>query len=92
MYVEDFQPTEAFPIATILIFICSLSTYYSGVKHKLKNHDSDFVNLDFSIIFCPMMLLGTKLGTILNKVFSSFILFLILIFILASAFKKTYKR
>lgn len=92
MYIEGFLPTQAFPIASILILICSASTYYSGIKHKLEHPESDFVNLDFVIIYTPMMLLGTKFGTIFNKVFSSFILFLILIFILVTSFQKTYKR
>ncbi len=92
MFVEDLLPTEAFPIAIFLILICSFSTYYSGVKHKIENPDSEFVNLDFAIIYTPMMLLGTKIGTIFNKMFSSFILFLILIFIIVTSFQKTYKR
>ena len=92
MYIEDFLPTQAFPIATILILICSSCTYYSGIKHKIENPDSDFVDLDFAIIYTPMMLLGTKLGTIFNKIVSSFILFLILIFILITSFQKSYKR
>jgi hypothetical protein len=92
MFVEDFLPTEAMPIAVILILICSFCTYFTGVKQKMEFPEIDFVNLDFSIIYCPMMLLGTKIGTILNKIASSIILFIVLIYILFTSFRKTYKR
>lgn len=92
MYVENFEPTQAFPLATFLIFICSSCTYYMGVKDKLENSDSHFVDLDFAIIFTPLLLLGTKIGTIFNKIISSFMLLCCLLVLVSFSLKKTYKR
>jgi uncharacterized membrane protein YfcA len=91
MYVEEFTAQEAFPLAMVLILISSLVTYITGVKNKYENPEADFVDYDFSIVYIPTMLLGTKIGTIMNKMFSSFILVMFIIVIIFISFQKTWK-
>ena len=90
--MEEFTAQEAFPLAMFLIWISSSVTFYCGVINKYENPDSQFVDYDFSVIFVPTMLLGTKIGTILNKMFSSFILIMLIIVVIFFSFQKTWKR
>jgi uncharacterized membrane protein YfcA len=92
IYVEEFTAQEAFPLAMVLILISSTVTYISGVKNKYENPDVDFVDYDFSVVYIPTMLLGTKIGTIMNKMFSSFLLIMLIIVIIFISFQKTWKR
>lgn len=63
-----------------------------GVKDKRENPESNFVDYDMAVVFCPMLLVGTKIGTIANKIFSSmFLTFVLMIFFVYSIFK-TYKN
>jgi uncharacterized membrane protein YfcA len=92
MAIEKFTPPEAFRISNFLIFICSLCTFYMGVKDKYANPSNSFVDYDIAVIFCPTMLLGTKFGTILNKTFSNLLLSLILITTMIFSIKSTHKN
>lgn len=91
MFVENFSPTEAFPIANFLIFICSIITFYMGVKDKYANPSNSFVDYDMAILFCPTLLLGTKVGTMLNRVLSNLILSIFLAIVVFYSMSKTYK-
>ena len=88
--VQEFEPSEAFPISNCLILICGLVTYISFVLDKYDHPKTKFVDYDIAAIFAPSMLLGAKFGTIINKLFSSLLLMFGLIFLLIFTTKKTY--
>jgi len=92
MFVENFAPSEAYPISTFLIAICSICTFYMGVKDKSENPTNSFVNYDMAIIFCPTLILGTKFGTILNKQLSSIFLSVFLALFILNNIWKTYNN
>lgn len=90
MFVEGFTPSEAFPISTFLIAICSFCTFYMGVKDKRENPKNSFIDYDLAIIFSPTLLLGTKFGTILNKSLSTIFLNSVLILFIFYNIYKCY--
>ncbi len=92
MFVENFSASEAFPISNFAILVCSLTTFYIGVKDKIDHPDHKFIDYDLVVIFCPTLLLGTKIGVILNKIFPSFILSIFLILSLAFSSYKSYQK
>ena len=88
--VQEFEPSEAFPISNCLILICGFVTYISCVLDKYEHPKSTFVEYDIAIIFAPSMLLGAKFGTIINKMCSSLLLLFGLVILLIFTTKKTY--
>jgi uncharacterized membrane protein YfcA len=90
IFIEKLSPSEAYPISTFLITICSSFTFYMGVMDKYQNPQNSFVEWDIAIIFCPTLLLGTKFGTILNKSLSSLFLTIFLALLVLLNIKKTY--
>jgi uncharacterized membrane protein YfcA len=92
LFVENFVPSEAYPISTFLIAVCSICTFYMGVKDKIENPSNSFVNYDMAIIFCPTLILGTKFGTILNKQLSSIFLSVFLAAFILNNIWKTYNN
>jgi uncharacterized membrane protein YfcA len=90
MSVENFSAMEAFPISNFIIFFCSLGTYIIGVKNKLRDPSELFVDYDIVLVFAPNLLLGTKIGVILNKMIPSIILNILLIVTLSFSSYKTY--
>ena len=88
--VQEFEPSEAFPISNCLILICGIVTYISFILDKYEHPKTKFVEYDIAAIFAPSMLLGAKFGTIINKLFSSLLLMFGLIVLLIFTTKKTY--
>ncbi len=88
MIVEKFAPSTAYPIANFLILICSLVTFFSGVSDKAIHPENHFVDYEFALIVSPLLLIGAKLGTILNKMmFKAFLTVSLLLLIIRSSFK-----
>ncbi len=79
VYIQNMLPTQAYPISTFIIMITSICTFSMGVRHKSQNPSSSFVNYDLAIVFCPSLLLGTKFGTIFNKMLNPLVLIIILL-------------
>jgi uncharacterized membrane protein YfcA len=92
MFVENFPAMQAFPISTFVILCCALSTFYIGVKDKIHNPMNKFVDYDLVMVFCPTLLLGTKIGVILNKLIPSLFLNILLILSLAFSSYKTHQK
>ena len=90
--VEEFEPSEAFPIANFLILLCGLITFISFAMDKYEHPKNIFVNYDMATVFGPSMLLGAKFGTILNRMLSSTVLLIFLLFLLIYTCSKTYKN
>ena len=90
--VEEFEPSEAFPIANFLILLCGLITFTSFAMDKYEHPKNIFVNYDIAVVFGPSMLLGAKFGTILNRILSSTVLLIFLLFLLIYTCSKTYKN
>jgi uncharacterized membrane protein YfcA len=77
MMIEGFQPSEAVPITMAIIFVCSLATFYTGVSDKQKNPENKFVDYDMVVIMLPTLLVGAKIGAILNKITAKIIIVII---------------
>ena len=92
MFIENFDAQIAFPISSFSIFICSCITFYLGVIDKINDPKMKFIDYDLAIIFCPSLLLGTKIGVILNGIFPALILICFLIVSLSFSCYKTYKN
>jgi uncharacterized membrane protein YfcA len=92
MFIDNFEAQIAFPISSFAIFVCSSLTFYLGVKSKIHNPKMKFIDYDLVIIFCPSLLLGTKIGVILNSIFPALILTICLIVSLSFSCYKTYKN
>ena len=90
--VEEFEPSEAFPIANFLILLCGVITFTSFAMDKYEHPKNIFVHYDIAVVFGPSMLIGAKFGTILNKILSSTILLILLLFLLIYTCSKTYKN
>ena len=90
--VEEFEPGEAFPIANFLILLCGIITFTSFAMDKYEHPKNIFVHYDIAMVFGPSMLIGAKFGTILNKILSSTILLILLLFLLIYTCSKTYKN
>ncbi len=92
MSVENFGTTEAFPISNFIILFCSVGTYLIGVRNKINDPNELFVDYDIVLVFAPNLLLGTKIGVILNKILPSVMLNIFLIIILSFSSYKTYTK
>lgn len=90
--VQEFEPNEAFPISNCLILTCGLVTFFACVIDKNKHPKNKFVDYDIAIIFGPAMILGSKFGTIFNKIFSSLFLTVAVIIVLLYSITSTYKN
>jgi uncharacterized membrane protein YfcA len=88
MFMDNFRANDAFPISNFIILLCAITTFYVGVRDKMENPKNKFIDYDIVVVFCPTLLLGTKIGVILNKIIPSLILNILLILVLAfSAYK-----
>ena len=90
--VEQFDPSEAFPVSNFLILLCGLITYISFTIDKYNHPNTKFVNYDMAMVFGTSMLVGTKFGAILNKILSNLLLLIFLNILLCFTCYKTYKN
>lgn len=90
--IQEFEPYEAFPLSIFLVLCGSMITFVASLIDKYEHPKSKFVDYDIAIIIGPSMLLGTKIGTILNKIFSSFILTTTVIIIICYSIVITYQN
>ena len=90
--VEEFEPSEAFPVSNLLILLCGIITYISFSIDKYNHPNTKFVNYDMAMVFGTSMLVGTKFGAILNKILSNFLLLIFLNILLCFTCYKTYKN
>lgn len=92
MFIDNFEPQIAFPISSFTILICSIITFALGVKQKLNNPSMLFIDYDLAVVFCPALLLGTRIGVIFNSTFPDLVLVISLIVFLSFSSFKTYKN
>lgn len=92
MVMENFDASKAFPISNFMILFSSLSVYLLGAKMSMDVPEHKFVDYDLVIVFAPMMLLGTKIGVILNALTPSLVLTILLILTLIDSTRKIYKK
>ena len=90
--VEQFDPSEAFPVSNFLILLCGIITYISFTIDKYNHPNTKFVNYDMAMVFGTSMLVGTKFGAILNKILSNLLLLIFLNILLCFTCYKTYKN
>jgi hypothetical protein len=92
MIVERFAPSTAYPIANFLILICSIVTFSSGVSDKALHPDNHFVDYEFALIVSPLLLIGAKIGTILNKMMFKIFLTMSLFTLIMHQSRKIYRK
>ena len=92
MFFSNFQAKQAFSASTLVIFFCSSSTFYVGIKNKIENPQLKFIDFNLAAILCPTQLLGTKIGVILNKIFPEIFLNFLFIIVLSISIYKTYLK
>lgn len=94
MLIENFDASKAFPISNFIILLCSLSVFFLGAKMQQQEEipDHQFVDYNLVLAFCPMLLLGTKFGVILNKMTPSIVLTFLLVLTVGFSCIKTYKK
>ena len=90
--VEQFDPSEAFPVSNFLILLCGIITYISFTIDKYNHPNTKFVNYDMAMVFGTSMLVGTKFGAILNKILSNLLLLIFLNILLCFTCYKTYNN
>jgi uncharacterized membrane protein YfcA len=90
--VEEFDPSEAFPVSNLLILLCGIITYISFSIDKYNHPNTKFVNYEMAMVFGTSMLVGTKFGAILNKILSNLLLLIFLNILLCFTCYKTYKN
>ena len=88
--VEELEPNQAFPVSNCLILFCGLVTFLSFTLDKYQHPKNKFINYDVAIIFSPSMLVGAKIGAILNKILPTSLLLIFLIFLICYTTRKTY--
>ena len=88
--VEELEPNQAFPVSNFLILFCGLVTFISFSLDKFQHPKNKFINYDVAVIFSPSMLVGAKLGAILNKILPTSLLLIFLIILICYTTKKTY--
>ena len=88
--VEELEPSQAFPVSNFLILFCGLVTFVSFTLDKFEHPKNKFINYDVAIIFSPSMLVGAKIGAILNKILPSSLLLIFLVFLICYTTRKTY--
>ena len=88
--VEELEPNQAFPISNFLILFCGLVTFISFSLDKFQHPKNKFINYEVAIIFSPSMLVGAKVGAILNKILPTSVLLIFLIFLICFTTRKTY--
>lgn len=86
--VQDFEPSEAFPISICIIMFCGVITFINRIIDKYENPKSKFVNYELSILFAPAMILGVKIGTICNMILNEMVLTFLLAAILLNSIYK----
>jgi len=91
-FILNFSLSEATPITNFMIFISSVTTFFIGLKMKINNPETKFVDYKFILVICPILLMSTKIGVILNKILPSLILNIILTLLLLITSYKTYKK
>jgi hypothetical protein len=64
---------------------------YMGVKDKLKNTSSKFIDFDLALVFAPNLLLGIKIGSIMNKLLTNSLLLLGLMMLSVYSLKNTHR-
>ena len=88
--VEELEPNQAFPISNFLILFCGLVTFVSFTMDKFQHPKNKFINYDVAIIFSPSMLVGAKVGAILNKILPTSLLLIFLVILICYTTRKTY--
>ena len=90
--IQEFEPSEAFPISNCIILFCGIVTFINRILDKYEHPKSKFVNYELAIIFGPAMLLGAKIGTICNLIFNKLLLTILLFVILINSLSKNLKN
>lgn len=84
----EFYTHEAIPISKLMIFAGSLTTFILNQKLKHPTRNSICLDYNIAILFIPMMLSGTVIGVSLNRIMPSFVILILLTFVLVI---NTYK-
>lgn len=91
-FVLNFSISDATPISNFMILVGSVTTFLVGLKLKIENPEIKFVDYKMVMVFSPALILGTKIGVILNKILPTLLLNTTLIILLSMTSYKTYNK
>lgn len=92
MWLQDFSTSEAVPLSVSIMFISAVMTFYMNSKFKDDNPKSDFVDYKLVVMLMPMILLGAKLGSLLNTMLPFTVTSTILLCFTVFVIKKNYDK
>ncbi len=90
--VLEFYTHEAIPISKLMIFVGAVTAFILNLKLKHPSRHSISIDFNIAILIVPMLLFGTVVGVTLNKITPSFIILILLTFVLLFNSFKTIKR
>eukprot|EP00297_Palpitomonas_bilix_P009051 CAMPEP_0113874728 /NCGR_PEP_ID=MMETSP0780_2-20120614/4503_1 /TAXON_ID=652834 /ORGANISM="Palpitomonas bilix" /LENGTH=521 /DNA_ID=CAMNT_0000860549 /DNA_START=58 /DNA_END=1623 /DNA_ORIENTATION=+ /assembly_acc=CAM_ASM_000599 len=90
--VESFDVHEAVPLSKAMILAAAIVSFTSNVRKRNPHADRPLIDLDCAIFLVPMTLAGTVPGTILNVVFPTWLIGLLLIIVLGATTYRTVQK
>lgn len=80
--VGRFDPEEAIPLSTVLIGGASVANFFQMVRKKQANRNKPLIDYNLAMLLQPLSLAGTIVGVILNIIFPSWLLLMLLVLVL----------
>lgn len=92
MWLENFSTSEAIPISMAGMFVTMTYTFYLSYEFKIEHPTQDFASLKAASIIIPTMLVGSKIGTIVNFTFPYALLTLLMMGLVINIINGARKR
>jgi uncharacterized membrane protein YfcA len=92
LVVFGFRTHETVPLVNIGVFGSSFVTFLMNMKTKHPDRDTFGLDYELTGTFIPMLIFGTSLGVILNKILPFSIITIILFLLLLFSSYKSFLR
>lgn len=92
MWLQNFLSSEAVPLSSAMMFISACITFYLHFKFKSENPTSDYVVFKIILIMMPTILIGSKIGAVLNQIFPHLLIMLILFLLNTHVSRSNYNK
>ena len=87
-----FYTHEAIPISKLMVFVASVTAFIVNLKLKHPSRGSVAIDYNVVMLIVPFLLYGTVVGVLLNQVFPSLLIIMVLSLVLIYNTIKTFKR
>eukprot|EP00939_MAST-03C_sp_MAST-3C-sp1_P000644 g644.t1 len=88
----QFTPHGAIPLSKAMIFGGALTFVSITFRRKHPEANKPLIDYDIALMFEPMVLCGTTVGVLLNRVFPSWMLLTLLEILLVTTVYRTFKK